>query len=126
MARSVDSQKRESWRERLRRFERSRSSVAGFCQAEGVSAASFYQWRRVLGRPASSLVTPAPTLALREPTTVARQTFLPVEVVAAASIDIHLANGVRLTVPAGDRAALEDAILTVARLPRYRGEVEPC
>ena len=51
MARSADSVKRQIWRQRLRRFERGRLTIAAFCQAEGVSAASFYQWRRILGKP---------------------------------------------------------------------------
>jgi hypothetical protein len=126
MARSVDSVKREMWRERLQRFERGRSSIAAFCQAEGVSTASFYHWRRILGRSARSAAALAPMLPNRQPTAATRQTFLPVEVVAAATIDIHLPNGARLAVPAGDAAALEAAVLVVARLPRKGEEVEPC
>lgn len=126
MARSADSVKRQIWRERLQRFERGRSTIAGFCQAEGVSAAAFYQWRRILGRFARSSATRAPVLPVRQPTALARQTFLPVDVVGAATVDIHLPNGVRLAVPAGDRAALENAILAVARLPGNGEEVEPC
>jgi transposase-like protein len=126
MTRSADSVKRQIWRERLQRFERGRSTIAAFCQAEGVSAAAFYQWRRILGRPAGSSATRAPGLAVRQPTTLGRQTFLPVDVVGAATIDIHLPNGVRLALPAGDRAALENAILAVARLPGNGEEVEPC
>jgi transposase len=34
--------------ERLERFEQSGSNVQKFCDAEGVSTASFYQWRRKL------------------------------------------------------------------------------
>jgi transposase-like protein len=126
MARSVDFVKRRIWRERLQRFEQSRSTIAAFCRAEGVSAASFYQWRRLLGRPAQISATRAPGLAVRQPLAPARQTFLPVDVVGAATIDIHLPNGVRLAVPAGDRTALENAILAAARLPRKGEEVEPC
>ena len=126
MARSADSVKRQLWRERLQRFERSRSTIAAFCQAEGVSTASFYQWRRILGRPARSEATRGPILPIRQPAAVARQTFLPIEVVAAATIDIHLPNGARVTVPSGDAAALEAAVLVVARLPRNGEEVEPC
>src|SRR3989339_446104 len=39
------------WQERIRRFRRSGQTVAGFCAAEGVSTASFYQWRRRLAQP---------------------------------------------------------------------------
>jgi transposase-like protein len=40
---------RAQWRARLRRFARDGRSVAQFCAAEGVSAWSFYNWRRKLG-----------------------------------------------------------------------------
>lgn len=41
------------WRERLRRFDRSQMSVADFCLSEGVSQASFYQWKKKLRQVAS-------------------------------------------------------------------------
>lgn len=41
--------KRESyWRQALERQTRSGVSIAAFCEAEGVSTASFYAWRRRL------------------------------------------------------------------------------
>lgn len=39
------------WAERLQRFEQVEMNVAQFCAAEGVSQASFYQWRRKLRSP---------------------------------------------------------------------------
>lgn len=127
MARSVDFVKRQIWRERLRRFQQSRLTIAAFCQAEGVSVASFYHWRRILGRAAGSSATDAAGLSVRQPTALARQTFFPVEVVGAATIDIYLPNGVRLAVPAGDDSALQATVTAVSRLPRTGGEeVEPC
>lgn len=127
MARSADFVKRQIWRERLRRFQQSCSTIAAFCQAEGVSVASFYHWRRILGRPAHSSATDAAGLSVRQPTALARQTFFPVEVVGAATIDIYLPNGVRLAVPAGDRTALQATVTAVSRLPCAVGEeVEPC
>src|SRR3954469_5976903 len=36
------------WRQRLLRFERSGLSAVAFCAQEGVSAPSFYAWRRRL------------------------------------------------------------------------------
>lgn len=121
MARSADSVKRQVWRERLQRFERGRSTVAAFCQAEGVSVPSFYLWRRTLGRTARE-----PAMPRRQSFALARQSFVPVDVVGPAAIDIHLPNGARLTVPAGDLTALEAVVATVARLPRAGQEVEPC
>ena len=34
------------WADRLDRFEHAGTTVASFCQAEGVSLASYYYWRR--------------------------------------------------------------------------------
>ena len=126
MARSVDFVKRRIWRERLQRFDQSRSTIAAFCQAEGVSAASFYHWRRILGRPTRSSATDAADRSVRQPTVLAKQTFVPVQVVGAATIEVDLPHGVRLAVPAGDRAALQAAVTAVSRLPRADEEVEPC
>jgi transposase-like protein len=47
---------RQIWADRIDRFEQASQSVAEFCAAEGVSAASFYQWRRKL-RPKISATT---------------------------------------------------------------------
>lgn len=44
---------RQVWSERIERFNKSGETVAQFCAAEGVSPASFYQWRRKLRSEAS-------------------------------------------------------------------------
>lgn len=36
------------WRERIGRFDDAGTTIAEFCQTEGYSVASFYQWRRRL------------------------------------------------------------------------------
>lgn len=48
MSRSSDSGKLAVWRERLERFSRSGLTVGRFCAGEGVSSASFYNWRKRL------------------------------------------------------------------------------
>ena len=50
MAGSLDSQKVRQWRRRMERFHQGRQSVTEFCRTEGVSAPSFYQWRKRLAR----------------------------------------------------------------------------
>lgn len=119
MARAADWSKHQVWQQRLQRFEQCDSTVAAFCQAESVSVASFQQWRRILGR------RPAARRSARQ-TSASRQAFLPVEIVGAATIEIHLPNGARLTVPAGDLAALETAVAAVGRLPAANGEQTSC
>jgi transposase len=46
--RRPDPAREDLWRERLQRFERSGLSALAFCAKEGVSAPSFYAWRRRL------------------------------------------------------------------------------
>ncbi len=120
MARAADWSKRQAWQARLQRFEQCDLTVAAFCQAEGVSVASFQQWRRILGH------HPAARRYARQTSTKSRQAFLPVEIVGSATIEIQLPNGARLTVPAGDLAALEAAVAAVGRLPAANGEHTSC
>ncbi len=46
MSRSLDSGKALKWTDRLERFSRSGLTVARWCEAEGVSDASFYYWQK--------------------------------------------------------------------------------
>jgi hypothetical protein len=123
MARSADGAKRRLWQQRLQRFEQARLTVAAFCAAENTSPASFYHWRRILRRGA----TQSRETTLDQPMSIRGHAFVPVKVVAAATIEVHLPNGVRMAVPAADRAALEAVVAAVGRLPGSTGEeVEPC
>lgn len=50
----------QAWADRLDRFEHAGTNVASFCQAEGVSQASYYYWRRkIRDAQAASLAKPA-------------------------------------------------------------------
>ena len=48
MTRLPNPQLALQWRERLDRFDHSELTIAEFCELEGYSTASFYQWRRKL------------------------------------------------------------------------------
>ena len=48
MARISKSERIEIWLDRVRRHSESTQTIAQFCDAEGVSAPSFYQWKRRL------------------------------------------------------------------------------
>jgi|WetSurMetagenome_2_1015567.scaffolds.fasta_scaffold1289901_1 hypothetical protein len=48
MTNSGDTQKREAWRARLARYDRSGLSVVRFCEQERVSAHTFYYWAKRL------------------------------------------------------------------------------
>lgn len=54
MARGSDAEKVNVWSERLGRFQRSDLTVARFCEAEGVSQAAFYAWRKRLANRSES------------------------------------------------------------------------
>ena len=79
---------RRVWGDRIDRFEQTGQTVAQFCAAEGVSTASFYQWRRKLRADA----TATPSLAK----------FVPVELAtrrqaeSATVMSVEFPGGVRV------------------------------
>jgi transposase-like protein len=96
MAGSVDSRREAVWGQRLRRFEKSRLTVAAFCRAEGVSAPSFYHWRKRLAERDREAV-----LAKR-----VTESFVPVRLTAGpaprhgpAAVEIHCPTGCRCACP---------------------------
>jgi transposase-like protein len=102
MRRGPDAVKLELWRRRLREFEQGADTVAAFCRRVGVSAATFYGWRRKVaespgGGPASHGRHVVPPLS-----------FLPVQVTGQPQgvIEVVLAGGVRVRIPSGDCESL--------------------
>jgi len=88
MSRSPNLRKRSQWLDRLRRFARSKRSVAEFCQREQVSVGSFYQWRRKLHDGSTDLSD-------RRPPT--RESFVPVHVTSETDLQVTFPNGSRVT-----------------------------
>lgn len=128
MARAVHGFKRQVWSQRLQRFEQGHATVAAFCRREGVSVPSFYHWKKILassGCPASPAAHEPRELARTR--SLNRESFVPVEIVSSATIEMCLTNGVRLTLPAADPAALAAAITAAGRLPpQFMTEDESC
>lgn len=112
MSRSPNLRKRSQWLDRVRRFARSKCSVADFCQREQVSVASFYQWRRKLADMSTDLSDG------RAPT---RKNFVPVQVTAAADLQVTFPNGTRLTLPAHDHELVKRCIDAIALAPTTTG-----
>ena len=110
MAGSADSRKVQQWQRRLARFQKSRLTVAPFCQDEGVSVASFYQWRKKLpqlSKPTAEAVRPAAS-------------FRPVRLVTWPSVAVRLPGGTELDVPASDPELLQLALQTLAQVDSQR------
>ena len=110
MSRGLDAAKREVWQRRLERFDPQAGTVAEFCQREGVSIPSFYQWRRKLASTRAKQVTPSGSPIGRG--------FLPIEITGQASIEVLLPGGVRVLVPCREQEAIRTVLAILLTLPR--------
>lgn len=119
MRRGPDSGKLELWRRRMREFERGTETVAAFCGRLGVSAASFYLWRRRVAGQTDETSEPK-SLARCTPQSgqarVPPLSFLPVQISGQAPsvIEVLLTCGTRVLVPSGDRESLRVVLEVVA------------
>jgi transposase-like protein len=127
MRRGPDAVKLELWRRRLVEFERGTETVAAFCRRVGVSAATFYSWRRRVARLAAETRGPQP-LGRGTPNSGGNSapplSFLPVQVTSQPRnvIEVVLASGTRVLVPSGDRQSLR----MVLELALGAGEQPSC
>ena len=121
MTKRVDGVKREEWRKRLGKFERSGLTVAEFCRREHVSQASFYYWAKRIG-PASK----------GEATKRAQRTALaamPADEVSYDFVEVIVGDSIRVRMPTDrlgavatlirdlQEGAVDDA-MTVSRFQR--------
>ena len=113
-----DRGKERFWRQAVRRWRRSGLSVRAFCAAEGFSEPSFYAWRRELARRDQEAGDVAPTFVPLHVRADVDVESGPRDVAASPAIDLVLANGRRLCVPAGFDAAMLRLLLAVAEEPR--------
>lgn len=101
MGRSNSGERERYWRQLIARQELSGRSIATFCQNEGVSPGSFYNWRRRLaereqeGRQAAGFVA------------------VPISTSPADPCEVVLANGRRVVVPVRFDARSLGAIIAV-------------
>jgi hypothetical protein len=109
MVRTANVDVRVAWERRLQRFDQWTGTVRQFCAKEGVSTASLYQWRRKLDRNAP----PGRRGRQREASNVPQTgpSFVPVQVVGSAVVEVFLVEGARLSIPVD----ATDAISTVVR-----------
>lgn len=90
MPRGSNPIKVQQWTERLERFDQSGQTVAQFCQREGVSQPSFYQWKKKLARQTSSASSHSMT-----PRSSAFQS-VEVTVPSLSATTVRLANGIEI------------------------------
>jgi transposase-like protein len=97
------------WGERLRRYGRSDLTVAEFCRREGVSAPSFYQWRRRLCGTADSRA--------KRGASGGRETaaFQPVLLAGAGVVTIAWPSGVRMELPAHQASLVQAVVAELAQ-----------
>ena len=112
MSRLPSPQKRAEWRQRLRRFARSKLSVAEFCRQEKVSVPSFYHWRKRLADRESDESRQAFDPA----------TFIPVQVTTVESLHVTFPNGAKLELPARDHELVKISIDLIARAQTTPGD----
>ncbi|QDV40668.1 hypothetical protein Enr13x_69930 [Stieleria neptunia] len=87
----------QQWRDRIERFAQSDLTVADFCDREGYSVASFYQWRRKL----RSSVLVDPSAPSDRPASFVAVELQPVAMEAAQL------NGLEIELPGGAVARLD-------------------
>jgi transposase len=114
-----DAEKERSWRRALQDWRRSGLSVREFCDWQALSEASFYAWRRELGKRDREAASRRENDSRRNGRAVNAPRFLPVHVVAETApdseapgcLELQLPTGVLLRVPAGfDHQTLSDVL----------------
>jgi len=140
MSRNVNQVLWGQWRQRVERQRTSGLSIAEFCRREGVSAVTFYTWRRKLRSAAvperaedqgAEAVAPRRRSGPPRADTVAPArsgTFLQLPLLAAGAgpcIEVALVEGTLVRIPPQNLAALQTVltILCASPVPARRGEV---
>jgi len=105
MSRTPDPQRRNLWRDRLKRFAHAQITVSEFCRSEAISVPSFYHWKKKLA--ISSTNQPErKSLATKE------NRFVPLVVHAGPTMaKVELPGGATIELPRDlDREQLDDLI----------------
>ena len=135
MARKLNLELRETWRNRIEAQGQSGLTVGEFCEREGVSSATFYGWKRKLRtkRSRPTRKTPArqkrKTRAHRQSESSATRSNvpfvqLPLSAPAASPwIEVVLAEGTVVRLPQQNLAALQTVLRTLGgTAPASAGE----
>ena len=109
MGRRIDERLWGEWRARLARYRQWGGSIGQFCEREGVTAATFYQWRRKLDEGSAEVSRQ------RRPMVETAPQFLAVRIEQAEPVELELPNGVKVRVPVGAGRTLEAVLAAAAR-----------
>jgi hypothetical protein len=122
MSRVPDPALRSQWQRRLLKFQAFHGSVRRFCHVEGVSVASFYQWRARLDVVRHSSKKKSRTVALRSNAAGDSKEathFVPLQLVqettrhTPATATIVLSGGTRIELSSDDSPVLHAVIRSV-------------
>jgi transposase-like protein len=136
MAKKTSGERERFWRDLIERQPASGMSIAQFCKQSGVSANSYFVWKRRLrpqngqahrGRPTSRSRTRSSASSARSShRAVAARPLVPVRLIAdpvprhaphAGAIEVEWPNGLVLRVPGGsDTNTLRDLVKALAPL----------
>ena len=123
MPQRPDLAKRELWRNRLEEFARGNESIVDFCRRLRVPVWSFYYWQHTLKIPAVSKRQRRVSKQLLRPAARRRRhlSFVPIQVTGVRSVEVHLVNGIRVTIPCQDRDAIGAVMAAlVSNPPEHR------
>lgn len=137
MSRGSNPAKVREWTDRLLRFQNSAVTVAQFCDGEGVSAPSFYQWKRRLRDQLPSAKTgragPAKQIVrgkVRQ--TNKRPAFQKVQLVSSTTPEVShpalavcLSGGIQVQV-ADNLPAIEAVMRELMNVEKERSGSAPC
>jgi hypothetical protein len=112
------------WRARLARHAGSGLSITRFCEAEGVSMPSFFNWRRRLAGAGGARPIGEAVGAARNAGDTGQALFQPILIEASGrrDVSIRLANGARLRLPAENVALVCAVVAALAGATRAAEE----
>ncbi len=118
MLRGSDPVKCQQWTERLERFAKSGQTVAEFCRTEGISAASFYQWKQKLASVDRNNKTLGKHGRRRKPSAFKRLRVSPPNV--SSGVSIRLPDGIVMDL-GSDLLTIEKIVAQVLDHPASTG-----
>jgi hypothetical protein len=108
--RANDPQLEQLWRQRIERWQAGGQSAREFCTSEAVPESAFYFWRRTIAERDGS--TKPRRRRARSPAP-----FVPMTIVAAATVEVRCPSGHVVTLPTADIDTLRQLFAALAPVP---------